>query len=50
MVAGQLHNIGHGPFSHVLDYFLKEYCKSDHEKKASVRTKISILRVQGSEY
>ena len=35
MGAGQLHNIGHGPFSHVLDYFLKEYCKSDHEKKAS---------------
>ena len=35
MGAGLLHDIGRGPFSHVLDYFLTEYCKSDHEKKAS---------------
>jgi HD superfamily phosphohydrolase len=35
MGAGLLHDIDHGHFSHVLDYFLKEYCKSDHEKKAS---------------
>ncbi len=33
MAAGLLHDIGHGPFSHVLDYFLEEYCKIDHEKK-----------------
>lgn len=32
MAAGLLHDIGHGPFSHVLDYPLKQISKTTHEK------------------
>jgi len=32
MAAGFLHDIGHGPFSHVLDYPLKEIAKKNHEE------------------
>jgi HD superfamily phosphohydrolase len=35
MAAGFLHDIGHGPFSHVLDYALKKSINRDHEDIAS---------------
>ena len=35
MAAGFLHDIGHGPFSHVLDYVLKKSINKDHEDIAS---------------
>lgn len=31
MAAGFFHDIGHGPFSHVMDFVLKEEFKRDHE-------------------
>ena len=30
--AGLLHDIGHGPFSHLSEGFIKKYLKKDHEK------------------
>ena len=32
MAAGFFHDIGHGPFSHVMDFILKKEFKTDHEK------------------
>lgn len=32
MAAGFFHDIGHGPFSHVIDYILKRYSKMTHEQ------------------
>jgi HD superfamily phosphohydrolase len=37
MAAGFFHDIGHGPFSHVMDFILKEEFKCDHE---SITTKV----------
>ncbi|CAN5815692.1 hypothetical protein BH23THE1_BH23THE1_12500 [soil metagenome] len=34
LAAALLHDIGSGPFSHVIDFVLKEYCTTDHEKKS----------------
>ncbi|MGB9003772.1 MAG: HD domain-containing protein [Nitrosotalea sp.] len=36
MAAGFLHDIAHGPFSHVVDYVLKKYSKMSHETIAGV--------------
>lgn len=32
MAAGFFHDIGHGPFSHVIDYILKKYSGLDHSQ------------------
>jgi HD superfamily phosphohydrolase len=34
MAAGFFHDIGHGPYSHVVDYILKKYAKKSHENIA----------------
>jgi len=35
MAAGFFHDIGHGPFSHVLDYPLKKFTEKSHEEIAA---------------
>ena len=45
MAAGFLHDIGHGPFSHVLDYPLKKIAKTKHEAVGSliITSKLKLL-------
>jgi HD superfamily phosphohydrolase len=45
MAAGFLHDIGHGPFSHVLDFPLKKIAKTSHEEVAAhvISSRLKIL-------
>jgi HD superfamily phosphohydrolase len=48
MAAGFLHDIAHGPFSHVVDYVLKKYSKKTHETIAGeIIRKLEVLEDYG---
>jgi HD superfamily phosphohydrolase len=42
--AALLHDIGHGPFSHLCENLVKEYTKKDHEQTGEARIRESAIR------
>lgn len=45
-IAGLLHDIGHGPFSHIFDYVIIKPCKELKEKKITSHEDLSYLMVK----